>query len=70
MVGWSCGSDSAKLLQPQSKRLLRAPLADPKQAFAPGIELVDDGQEVIRLQAVSPVNLVHPDGFNAAQYAV
>src|SRR6202041_2900050 len=60
----------SKLLQPQSKRLLRAPLADPKQPFAPGIDLVDDGQKVIRLHAVSPVNLVHPDGFNAAQYAV
>jgi hypothetical protein len=50
----------SKILQPQSKRLLRAPLADPKQAFTPGIDLVEDGQEVIRLLAVSPVNLVPP----------
>jgi hypothetical protein len=48
----------SKLLQPQSKRLRCAPLTDPKQAFIPGIDLVDDGQEVIRLLAMSPVNLV------------
>src|SRR5580693_4308195 len=61
----------SKFLQPQSKRLLRAPLADSKQAFTPGIDLVEDGQEVIRLLAVSPVNLVPPpDGFNAAHLTV
>src|SRR6202041_754529 len=60
----------SELLQPQSKRLRRAPLADPKQAFTPGIDLVDDGQEVIRLLAVSPVNLVYPDEFNAVPFAV
>ena len=34
------------------------------------VDLIDDGQEVIRLQTASPMNLVHPDGFHTAQLAV
>ena len=52
----------SKFLQPQPQRLLRSPLADPQQTFATGIDLIDDGQEIVGLHAVSPVNLIHADG--------
>ena len=34
------------------------------------VDLVDHGQKVVCLQAVAPMNLVHPDGFDPAQFAV
>ncbi len=34
------------------------------------VDLVDDGQKVVRLQAASPMNLVHADGLDPAQFAV
>jgi hypothetical protein len=49
---------------------LRAPTTYPQQASALPVDLVDDGQEIVRLQAVAPMNLVHPDRLYHAQFAV
>ena len=57
-------------LQAPLQRGLRAPAADPQQTPALPVNLVDDGQKVVRLQAASPMNLVYPDGLDSAQLAV
>jgi len=49
---------------------LRAAAAHPQQAPAMGVDLVNDGQKVVGPQAASPMNLVHADGFDRAQFAV
>jgi hypothetical protein len=51
-------------LQAQPEPLLRAPLADPQEPPAAGIDLIDHGEEVVGLQAVSPVDLVHTNRFD------
>src|ERR1700733_9560805 len=59
-----------QFLQPPPQRLLRAPLSNPQQPTTTGVDLIHDGQEVVGLQSVSPVNLVHADRFDSAQWAM
>src|SRR5208283_2221366 len=54
-------------LEASPQRGLRASAAYPQQASALPVDLVDDGQEVIRLQAMAPMNLVHSDRLHSAQ---
>jgi len=57
-------------LQASPQRGLRAPSSHPQQAPARPVDLVDDGQEVVGLQAASPMNLVHSDRLDPAQFPV
>src|SRR5258708_13191517 len=57
-------------LQALPQRLLRAPLSDPQQPPTACVDLVNDGQEVVGLRAVSPVNLVHADRCDAVELAM
>jgi hypothetical protein len=57
-------------LQTAPQRGLRAPLAHPQQTPAAGVDLVDDGQEIVSPQAASPVNLVDSDGSDPAELPV
>src|ERR1035437_9653247 len=57
-------------LQASPQRGLRASASHPQQAPALRVDLIDDGQKVVCPQAVSPMNLVHPDGFDPAQFPV
>jgi hypothetical protein len=57
-------------LQAPPQRDLRAPASHPQQAPAMRVDLVNDGQKVVCPQAASPMNLVHPDGFDPAQFPV
>jgi len=49
---------------------LRATRADPKQAAAVAVDLVDDGQEVVRAHPVAPVDLVKAEGFDPFEDAM
>jgi hypothetical protein len=59
-----------QFLEPTAQRLLRTPLADPQQAPATSINLVDHSEEVVGALAMSPVDLVHANRFNPAQLAM
>jgi hypothetical protein len=54
-----------KRLQALPECLLRASLADPQQPPATGVDLIDQGQEVVCLHLMAPVNLVHTDRLDA-----
>jgi len=56
--------------QPATQRGLGSSRSDPEQAAAVGVDLVDDGQEIVRPQPLAPVDLVHPDGLHCLQDAV
>ena len=56
--------------KPSRSVFSRASLADPQQPPAAGVDLVDHGQEVVGLHAVSPVNLVDGNGFDATELAM
>src|SRR5450432_1530455 len=56
--------------QAPPQRGLRAPTSHPQQAPASCVDLVDDGQKVVCPQAAPPMNLVHADGFDPAQFPV
>ncbi len=57
-------------MQAPPERGLRAPASHPEQSPAVRVDLVDDGQKVVRAQTASPMNLVHADGFDLAQFPV
>jgi hypothetical protein len=57
-------------LQAPPQRGLRTTASHPQQTPASGVDLVDHRQEVVRLQAASPMNFVHADGFDPTQSAV
>src|ERR1022692_4692550 len=56
--------------QAPPQRGLRTPASHPQQTTASGVDLVDHSQEVVCLQAASPMNFVHANGFDPAQFPV
>ena len=56
--------------QPAPQRPPRPSLAHPQQAPAVHVNLVEDGQEVVRTQAVAPVDLVDSQRPHSLQFAV
>jgi len=56
--------------QPTTQRGLGSSRTDPEQPAAVGVDLIDDGEEIVRPQPLAPVNLVDPDGMHGLQDAV
>jgi len=56
--------------QPPAQGRLGAARPNPKQTAAVAVDLIDDGQEVLRTQSLAPVNLVDADGFDSFQFAM
>jgi hypothetical protein len=57
-------------LQALPQRHLGAPLSDPQQPPTACVDLVNDGQEVVGLHSVSPVNVIHTDRCDAVELAM
>ena len=56
--------------QAAAQRRLCPARSDPEQAAAVGVDLVDDGQEVLRTQPLAPMDFVDADRLDALQVAV
>ena len=56
--------------QTLAKSCLGAPLSHPEKPAAVAVDLVDNGQEVLRAQALAPMDFVDADGFNALEFTM